>query len=34
MMRPDGTILWLEKSARAFFDDHRKLLRMIGMVDS
>ena len=32
MMRPDGTILWLEKSARGFFNDHGKLRRMIGMV--
>src|SRR5438034_6510407 len=32
LLRPDGTILWLEKSARAFFDDQGKMLRMIGMV--
>jgi PAS domain S-box-containing protein len=32
MLRPDGSVVWLEKSARAFFDEHGKLLRMIGMV--
>ena len=30
--RPDGSIIWLEKSARAFFDAHGKLLRVMGMV--
>jgi PAS domain S-box-containing protein len=32
MLRPDRTVVWLEKSARGFFDEHGKLLRMIGMV--
>jgi len=32
MLRPDGSLVWLEKSARAFFDEQGKLLRMIGMV--
>jgi PAS domain S-box-containing protein len=32
MLRPDGSVIWLEKSARAFFDEQGKLLRMIGMV--
>jgi PAS domain S-box-containing protein len=32
MLRPDRTIVWLEKSARGFFDEQGKLLRMIGMV--
>lgn len=32
MLRPDGSVVWLEKSARAFFDEQGKLLRMIGMV--
>jgi len=32
VLRPDGTVVWLEKSARGFFDEQGKLLRMIGMV--
>jgi PAS domain S-box-containing protein len=32
VLRPDGSLIWLEKSARGFFDDQGKLLRMIGMV--
>jgi len=32
MLRPDGSVVWLEKSARAFFDKQGKLLRTIGMV--
>jgi PAS domain S-box-containing protein len=32
ILSPDGSITWLEKSARAFFDVHGKVLRMIGMV--
>jgi len=32
MLHPDGPAVWLEKSARASFDEHGKLLRMIGMV--
>lgn len=30
--RPDGSMVWLEKTARAFFDSNRNLLRMIGIV--
>ena len=30
--RPAGSVIWLEKSARAFFDAHGKLLRVMGMV--
>ncbi|HET6179057.1 MAG TPA: PAS domain-containing protein [Candidatus Sulfotelmatobacter sp.] len=29
---PSGAVIWLEKSARAFFDGHGKMLRMIGIV--
>jgi PAS domain S-box-containing protein len=29
---PDGSIVWLEKNARGFFDAQGKLLRVIGMV--
>jgi PAS domain S-box-containing protein len=32
VLHPDGPVVWLEKSARGFFDEQGKLLRMIGMV--
>jgi PAS domain S-box-containing protein len=32
MLQRDGSIVWLEKTARAFFDSNGKMLRMIGMV--
>jgi PAS domain S-box-containing protein len=32
MVRPDGSVVWLEKSARAFFDEQGRMLRVIGMV--
>jgi PAS domain S-box-containing protein len=32
VLRPDGSIVWLEKNARGFFDEQGKLLRVIGMV--
>jgi len=32
VLRPDGSVVWLEKSARGFFDEQGKLLRVIGMV--
>jgi PAS domain S-box-containing protein len=32
MLRPDGSVVWLEKRSRAFFDEQGKLQRMIGMV--
>jgi len=32
MLRPDGSVVWLEKSGRAFFDEHGRLLRVMGMV--
>jgi PAS domain S-box-containing protein len=32
VLRPDGSQIWLEKNARAFFDDSGKMLRLIGMV--
>ena len=32
VFRPDGSVVWLEKSAKGFFDEQGKLLRMIGMV--
>jgi PAS domain S-box-containing protein len=32
MFRPDGSVVWLEKSARAFFDEQGRVSRVIGMV--
>jgi PAS domain S-box-containing protein len=32
MLRPDGSVVWLEKRARAFFDEQGRMLRVIGMV--
>ena len=32
VLRPDGSVVWLEKSARAFFDDQGGMLRVVGMV--
>jgi PAS domain S-box-containing protein len=32
VLRPDGSVVWLERNARGFFDEQRKLLRVIGMV--
>jgi len=32
VIRPDGSVVWLEKNARAFFDEKGTILRMIGMV--
>jgi len=32
LLRPDGSVIWLEESGRAFFDDQGRLQRIIGMV--
>lgn len=32
IIRRDGTLIWVEKTARAFFDEHGKMLRIIGMI--
>jgi PAS domain S-box-containing protein len=32
LLRPDGSIIWLQKNARAFFDGQGKVVRTIGMV--
>ena len=32
MVRPDGSAIWLEKSARASFDEQGKILKVIGIV--
>jgi PAS domain S-box-containing protein len=32
VLRPDGSVLWLEKTGHAYFDEEGKMVRMIGMV--
>ena len=32
VLRPDGSVIWMEKSARGLFDEQGKLLRMMGIV--
>jgi PAS domain S-box-containing protein len=32
VLRPDGSLVWLEKSARAFFNEEGGMLRVVGMV--
>jgi PAS domain S-box-containing protein len=32
MVRPDGSAIWVERSSRAHFDEHGKMLRIVGMV--
>jgi PAS domain S-box-containing protein len=32
LLRPDGSILWLERTGHAFFDERGRMVRMIGMV--
>jgi PAS domain S-box-containing protein len=32
MVRPDGAVTWVERNSRAHFDEHGKMLRIIGMV--
>jgi PAS domain S-box-containing protein len=32
VVRPDGAVIWLEKSGRAFFDAEGKMTRMIGIM--
>ncbi len=32
VIRPDGSVVWLEKTARSFFDSNGKMLRAIGIV--
>jgi PAS domain S-box-containing protein len=31
-LRPDGSVLWLERTGHAFFDEEGRMVRMIGMV--
>jgi PAS domain S-box-containing protein len=32
MLRPDGTVIWVERNSRAQFDEQGKLVRIIGIV--
>jgi PAS domain S-box-containing protein len=32
LLRPDGSVLWLERTGHAFFDEQGKMVRMVGMV--
>ena len=32
LLRPDGSVIWLERTGHAFFDQQGKMVRMIGMV--
>jgi len=32
MYRPDGSLIWVERCSRAYFDDAGNLVRMVGMV--
>jgi len=32
MIRPDGSLVWLERTSRAYFDEYGGLLRIVGMV--
>jgi PAS domain S-box-containing protein len=32
LVRPDGSVMWLEESARAFFDSKGRVRRLVGMV--
>ena len=32
MVRSDGSVIWIERTSRAYFDEHGKMLRMVGMI--
>jgi PAS domain S-box-containing protein len=32
MIRPDSRVIWVERNSRAYFDDHGKIVRIVGMV--
>ncbi len=32
MVRPDGTVIWVERNSRAHFDEQGRILRIVGMV--
>lgn len=32
VIRPDGTVIWVERNSRAYFDEYGRMKRMVGMV--
>jgi PAS domain-containing protein len=32
MVRPNGTVIWVERNSRAHFDEQGRMLRVVGMV--
>jgi PAS domain S-box-containing protein len=32
MVRSDGAVIWVDRSSRAYFDEHGKMLRILGML--
>jgi PAS domain S-box-containing protein len=32
IVRPDGAVVWLHRNSRAYFDEHDRLLRIVGMI--
>jgi PAS domain S-box-containing protein len=32
VMRSDGTVIWVERNGRGFFDEQRRMLRIVGMI--
>jgi len=32
MVRSDGSVIWVERTSRAYFDEHSRMLRMVGMI--
>jgi len=32
MARPDGSVIWVERTGRAHFNEHGKMLRIVGMI--
>ena len=32
IIRPDESVIWLERNSRAYFDEHGKILRIVGMI--
>ena len=32
MVRKDGRVIWVDRNSRAYFDEHGKMLRLVGMI--
>ena len=32
MVRSNGSVIWVERTSRAYFDEHGRMLRMVGMI--